>query len=286
VIPKYTVHALRTGSIRLDKTSVVHGVPHGTTVTVPIFCAAVEGNGAKILVDTGIADVAKWSTDESLHSQTPDQTLEAALSEIGWRPKDVDLVVNSHLHYDHGGNNLSLPRAQFFVSDVEWDAAADPTNVQRAIYDYEWTGPEVSYLNYTLIATDHYDLLAGIRVIQTPGHSAGHQSVLVNTDEGVLCVTGDAACMIESLEAPTPPGTFVSSQDALQSIQKICELSDRVLMNHDPEVADFQTSGFPVPPEWPRAWPAGDTWSGAHDIERHRPSGASGRALRSEDPSK
>jgi N-acyl homoserine lactone hydrolase len=251
LIPTYTVHALRTGSIRLDKTKVVHGVPHGTTVTVPVFCAAVEGNGAKVLIDTGIADVAKWSTDESLHMQTSDQTLQATLAEIGWRPKDVELVVNSHLHYDHGGNNVSLPHAQFFVSRREWDAAADPENPQRAIYDYEWTGPEVNYFNYTLIATDHYDVLPGVRVIETPGHSVGHQSVLVNTEEGVLCVTGDAACMIENFETPTPPGAYVSSQAALQSIRKICELSDRVLMNHDPEVSDFQTAGFPVPPAWP-----------------------------------
>ncbi len=249
MIPHYAVHALRTGSILLDKSSVVHGVPLGTRVTIPVFCAAIEGNGVRILVDTGIADVAKWTSDQSVHTQTPNQTLDAALAEIGWRARDVDIVVNSHLHYDHAGNNLTLPQAQFFVSRVEWDAAGDPANAQRPLYDFEWTGPDVSLFNYTLIAVDHYDVLPGIRIIQTPGHSVGHQSVLVNTNEGALCVTGDAACMLENFETPTPPGTFASSRDALQSIQKICELSDRVLMNHDPEVSDFQTSGFPVPPQ-------------------------------------
>ncbi len=73
--------------------------------------------------------------------------------------------------------------------------------------------------------------------------------MLVNTDEGVLCVTGDAACMMENLTLPTPPGTHVGSAVALASLKKISDLSDRVLMNHDPELSRFQSSEFPITPE-------------------------------------
>jgi hypothetical protein len=62
-------------------------------------------------------------------------------------------------------------------------------------------------------------------------------------------VTGDAACMMENLTQPTPPGTHVGSAVSLASLKKISDLSDRVLMNHDPELSKFQSSEFPVTPE-------------------------------------
>ena len=75
-------------------------------------------------------------------------------------------------------------------------------------------------MNYRLVQRDHYDVMPGLRIIQTPGHTPGHQSVLVNTDEGLLCVTGDAACMMENLTIPTPPGTHVGSGVALGVVEE------------------------------------------------------------------
>jgi glyoxylase-like metal-dependent hydrolase (beta-lactamase superfamily II) len=77
-----------------------------------------------------------------------------------------------------------------FVSRAEWEFAADPSSAQAVLYDISWTGPDLTYMNYTLISSDHYDVLPGVRIIETPGHTPGHQSVLVNTAEGILCVTG------------------------------------------------------------------------------------------------
>ena len=90
-------------------------------------------------------------------------------------------------------------------------------------------------------------MLPGVRLIRTPGHTPGHQSVLIQTAEGTLCVTGDAACMMENFTIPTPPGTHVARGAALESIRKISQLSDRVFMNHDPELTPYQTSSFPTP---------------------------------------
>ncbi len=246
MIPEYTVHALRLGSIRAEKSAAVQGAGPGI-IDIPIWVAAIEGNGRRMLVDTGIKDAEKWSRYDP-HFQEPDETLDARLAELGWTANDIDMVINSHLHYDHAENNLAMPDAQFFVSRAEWEFAGDPSSAQAKLYDFEWTGPDLTFMNYTLIGVDHYDVLPGVRVIQTPGHTPGHQSVLVNTAEGVLCVTGDAACLMENLTIPTPPGVNVSSATALGSIEKICRLSDRILMNHDPEIKQFQSSGFPVAP--------------------------------------
>lgn len=253
MLPTYTVHAIRLGTIRADRSEQIYGFPSGTMMDIPIWCAAVEGNGQKIMIDTGLKEAEKWS-GTNRHTLGADETIQAALAELGWRPRDIDLVINTHLHYDHSSNNLAFPQAQFFVSRAEWEFAADPSSAQRPIYNLEWTSPELSFMNYTLIDADDYDVIQGLRMIRTPGHTPGHQSVLINTAEGVLCVAGDAACQMESLTTPTPLATFVSHSDAVESIKKICRMSDRVLMNHDPELTAFQNLGFPISP---------DTWSPA-----------------------
>lgn len=247
----YTVHTLRLGTIRADKSTSVHGFPAGTVLDIPVWAAAVEGGGRRILVDTGLRAAERWSAGGTPHSLGPGQGIDAALAELGWRRRDVELVVNTHLHYDHSDNNLAFPHARFLVSRAEWEFAHDPSGPQAHLYDLDWTGPELGHENYLLVDADRYEVLPGVELIRTPGHTPGHQSVLVRTLEGTLCVTGDAACMMENLATPTPPGTHVGVGPALESIRRIGELSDRVLMNHDPELRAFQSAGFPATPRIP-----------------------------------
>lgn len=247
-LPVYTVTALRLGTITVDKSGMTYGVDPGVKLDVPVWGAAVESGGTRILVDTGIGDPVRW-LDHNPCWQKPDETLPAALSEIGWATSDVDVVINSHLHYDHAENNLSLPGAQFYVSLTEWEYAKKPIATQRWLYDFAWTDEVVSFQNYVLVAQDHYEVRPGVRLIQTPGHSRGHQSVLVNTDQGVLCVAGDAACFMENFTLPTPPGGLTSAEQALDSLERMREHSDVVLMGHDPEIAKYQSSGFPAMPK-------------------------------------
>jgi glyoxylase-like metal-dependent hydrolase (beta-lactamase superfamily II) len=247
VTPEYTVHTLRLGTIRLDKSMTVDGCPPGTVLEVPIWAAAVEGNGHRFLVDTGLAAPEKWSK-MAPHWLEDGQNIHSELAELGWRTADVDFVINSHLHYDHAENNLAFPHAQFYVSRAEWDFSRDSGTGQAALYDFEWTSPQVTYMNYSVVSVDHYDVMPGVRLIQTPGHTPGHQSVLVQTAEGVLCVAGDAACMMENLTLPAAPGAHTLRSAALESIEKIVTYSDRILMNHDPELKRGQSSGFPITP--------------------------------------
>lgn len=243
MLPEYRVTAIKLGNLTVDKSAMTYQSGAGTTITVPVWGAAVEGAGLKILVDTGISAPERYV---SYHPcwQEKDETLEAALAELGWRPNDVDVVVNSHLHYDHSENNPRLSNARFYVLLREWEFARDPIETQRWLYAHNWEAGAVEVMNYFLIAQDLYEVAPGIKTIETPGHSAGHQSVLVRTAEGILCIAGDAACLMESFVTRTPPGGLWSVEQALASIEKIRHYSDVVLLNHDPEVSKYQSSGF------------------------------------------
>ena len=249
-LPTYTVTALRLGTIAVDKSGMTYGVDAGVKMDVPVWGAAVEGAGLRMLVDTGFGDPGPWQR-YSAHSREDDETLPAALAEIGWRLSDVNIVINSHLHYDHAEGNLLLPDAQFYVSATEWEYAKNPITTQRWLYDFDWTDDSVTFQNYVLVAQDHYEVRPGLRLLQTPGHSRGHQSVLLNTDEGVLCIAGDAACLMENFTLPTPPGGLTSVEQALESLERMREHSDAVMMNHDPEITKYQTGGFAAMPKHP-----------------------------------
>ena len=133
-----------------------------------------------ILVDTGIAKHIPAADVESLKFvRTP---ITEALAAAGARPRDVEIVLNCHLHADHAGGNVEFPDALVMVQPAELAAARDP----------DYTVPE----DVNLAAArweereGDYEFLPGIRVLATPGHSPGHQSVLIETDAGRLLLAG------------------------------------------------------------------------------------------------
>ncbi len=246
---QYKVTALKLGTLGVDKAAMTYMSDFGQKINLPVWAAAVEGNGIKALIDTGIRDHDKWDRELNPCWREHDESIDNALSELGWSLGDVDIVINSHLHYDHAENNTSFPNARFVVSRGEWEYAKKPLPSQAKLYDFSWTDESINHLNYQLISVDDYDLLPGLRLIQTPGHSKGHQSVVVNTSDGLLCVAGDAACLPESFWRPSPPGGATSIEEGFASLERIRTSADLVFMNHDPNIAKYQDSGFPHIPE-------------------------------------
>jgi len=246
----YQVTAVKLGTLTVDASGLVLGRDPGRTVDIPVWGAAVEGPGIKILIDTGIRDPA-WVSDRlGPCRQDEGEAIIGALDLLGWRPDDVDVVINTHLHYDHCGNNAWFPSSPIYVSAVEWEAAQQPLHTQSVLYEQrEWLGEPLSIFNYQMVTGDYTEIAPGIKIIQTPGHSAGHQSVLIRTDEGILCVAGDAVNCEENFTLQTPGAVVVSVPAALASIEKIRRTCNSVLMSHDGRITPGQSVGFPaVPP--------------------------------------
>lgn len=244
--PTYRVTAFNVGNMRVDKSEMSYGQDFGEKVDIPVWCAAVEGNGKRIIVDTGISD-PEWIQSVMCPAwQAPVETMTGALDVLGWSPQSVDVVVNSHLHHDHCANNSAFANAEFFVSLAEWEYAQEPISTQTNMYPPYWLDRPLGLFDYTLVQDDHHDIMPGLRLIQTPGHTPGHQSLLVNTDEGTLCVSGDSVNTRDSLAREIPCGLLWSTADGIRSVQRVRAMADRVLMCHDPLIGAFQESGFPL----------------------------------------
>ena len=134
-----------------------------------------------VLFDTGLG-LGESELDERYHPRP--RPIADVLAAERLTVADIDLVVNCHLHADHAGQNATFRGIPIHVQPAERAAARDPDYTIQAWVD----GPEVIYRE---IAGDH-ELVPGIRVLATPGHSPGHQSLLVETNEGPTILAGQA----------------------------------------------------------------------------------------------
>jgi N-acyl homoserine lactone hydrolase len=167
---------------------------HGFVLTYP---------GGAALVDTGVGGPADLLTDWRVVNTTAAD----ALAGIGMTPGDIDLVINTHLHFDHCGQNAVFPHASFYVQRAEADRAQRES---RELWD--WFG----FMNASFELLDgDTEIRPGISVITTPGHTAGHQSVLVTGDGGTDLLTGDA-CYTPRQYRPEP-GRLPDGQAADES---------------------------------------------------------------------
>jgi N-acyl homoserine lactone hydrolase len=146
---------------------------HGFVVTHP---------GGAVLVDTGVG-----GPDDVLSDwRVVNRSVADALAEIDMTPADIDLVINTHLHFDHCGQNSVFRHAPAYVQRVELARAERESPELCGWFDF-------MNARFELLDGDA-QIVPGLSVITTPGHTSGHQSVLVTADDGTSEVLiGDAA---------------------------------------------------------------------------------------------
>jgi glyoxylase-like metal-dependent hydrolase (beta-lactamase superfamily II) len=154
-------------------------------------CLLVEGRGKRVLIETGNGD--KFSPKEKdIYGIEHDRSTEHNLRALGVEPESIDYVVMSHLHFDHSGGTVKragsgyapvFSRARHVIQARELADAQHPHERNRASYLDENIGPLVeSGLLHAVEGENEF--APGIRVIPTPGHTAGHQSVVISDGQG------------------------------------------------------------------------------------------------------
>jgi N-acyl homoserine lactone hydrolase len=158
--------------------------------TTPVFVHTIDHPDGLVLVDTGMIDSTPELDEE--WGPVPHPLPSDLVSRVA-------LVVNTHLHFDHCGGNRTFAGVPIHVQARELADA-------RSEEDY--TIPEwVDFLGATYVEHDgEVEILPGVRLLPTPGHTRGHQSVLVETADGPAVVGGDVAYSFRELGAADTEG--------------------------------------------------------------------------------
>jgi N-acyl homoserine lactone hydrolase len=135
-----------------------------------------------MLVDTGIGDPP---AELIRHWDIVNEQMAAVLAEHGLVPSDVKMVVNTHLHWDHCGQNAVFRHAPFYVQRGELERARREETLTSEWFDF--TGARFELVD------GEAEVAPGVRVVPTPGHTVGHQSVVVTQPGGDDLFIGDAA---------------------------------------------------------------------------------------------
>jgi N-acyl homoserine lactone hydrolase len=164
--------------LHLARIGAMNDIPvHGFVIKHP--------RAGAILVDTGFG----WPTELAKEWNVVNHHVADALAEHDLSPADVRIVINTHLHLDHCGQNAVFKHAPFFIQRSELARARLVKAVTSEWFDF--AGARFELLDGDATVAD------GVRVLATPGHTVGHQSVVVETPEGGAVMIGDAAYTAE-----------------------------------------------------------------------------------------
>jgi glyoxylase-like metal-dependent hydrolase (beta-lactamase superfamily II) len=223
---------------------------------VPAFLVEHPGAGA-LLIDTGLHPSVAFDPTQNLgrigrrffdFRMTSEQAASEQLRARGIDPADVRVVAMTHLHTDHASAVSEFPRATFVVDRREWDAAIARGGLLRGYrpaqfdYGFDWRTIDYEAREIDSFATfgPSVDLFGdgSVRLLSTPGHSAGHQSVLLQLKGREALLTADAAYERRTIDQRVRP-LFMADEHrfwrSLNEIRRYVESSPEALVitGHD-----------------------------------------------------
>jgi glyoxylase-like metal-dependent hydrolase (beta-lactamase superfamily II) len=231
------VHVLNTGVSRIDEHILFSNCERSRKlVTIPILAFLIKTENSKILVDTSFEsperpDLKAGDYQRPLGTK---QELAFQLKQLDVSVDDVDVVVNTHLHEDHCGNNKLFKNSRFLVQKEELRHAFVPDDNER-----DRNGPfykRIDFdhpLDYEPITGD-YAVTEEVRILFTPGHTAGHQSVAVRLANRNFVIASDAVFTEKNWRDNVDPGLVYDARAYADSIRKLKSVPNAlVYFSHD-----------------------------------------------------
>jgi N-acyl homoserine lactone hydrolase len=225
---QYTIYPLVIGANQTDQGIMTYQRGYGKRIWIPIYVFYLDGGDEKILVDTGLEE---FIVPDDLGEQYGLEILEfeEALQTVGLRPKDIDVIIHTHLHNDHCENDYKCPQAHIVVQKVEYEFFRNPHPIDHRYYPDLLDGLNVQLVEGDVAFRD------GIDLIFTPGHTPGGQSGAVQTSAGRAIITG-FCCNAQNFPADGPvvaSGVHTDAIAAYESAKKIREMADIIIPLHD-----------------------------------------------------
>ena len=260
--PISRVEPLRTGSFRLDGGGMFGLIPKTmwsgwieadayNRIALATRSLLVESaRDGLVLVEAGCGD--KWTDRERAMYDLERRTAVDALAELGVDPRDIAHVVLTHLHFDHAagltragdaGPVPVFPNARIHVQRQEWTDALANKSTMTKTYFRSHLDPVVAQVE---LCDGECAPLAGFTLIPTPGHTWGHQSVLVDAPGAPVLYAGDACPTIHHAHPAASLGYDMMAYESMRSKLEILGRASaggwRIALDHDPAHAFARTA--------------------------------------------
>ncbi|MCK9689440.1 N-acyl homoserine lactonase family protein [Scleromatobacter humisilvae] len=214
----------------LDESRWTPGINVGKPIDLSDNCYLIRHDGQWLLWDTGYPDaIADKPLTSPVGTATRSKTLASQLAEIGVKPADIQWVAVSHTHPDHVGNVGMFPNATLLIQKTELDWAFAP-------------GKPAPFQRDRPIRAIEGDLDVfgdgSVTLLSTPGHTPGHQSLLVHLPTtGWIVLSGDAVHFRDNWEQRRVPSVNANAEQTQASMQRLAQvLADKhaeLWINHD-----------------------------------------------------
>jgi glyoxylase-like metal-dependent hydrolase (beta-lactamase superfamily II) len=247
---QYQIRVLELGEIEADASIVVLGREPGATARVPTFGHLVLGGERPVLVDTGVREPGMLERLGMRGLRSAEQELEHQLGRHGVAIEDVGVVINTHLHLDHCGQDHRFPMSTPVVvnrREIEFAASGlegpiyTPEDVKHIIDRQNEPG---ALWPLDLEITGPVEVLPGIRCTTAGGHTEGSMMVVVDTEQGPACICGDILYDVHDqvvrplgqvmVGEPAPVGySPMSRRSEVSAIKRALGLASFLLPGHD-----------------------------------------------------
>jgi len=219
---------IKNGFLECDKGFITLGRDMGKIIKIPVYCFLVKHNKGNVLIDTGFSKNFKQTWGKRLKYYKP--ILEKDIIQH-LRNTEINYIINTHLHIDHSENNPEFKNAEIIVQKEEFEFASNPPSYQK----YAYPDKIDKNLKYKFI-DGNLDLFEDekIQIIRTPGHTPGHQSIMLNINKKNIFIAGDACYSSENLEYYCLPGILWNPDKILECYEVIRNLKDtQIIYGHE-----------------------------------------------------
>ncbi len=236
----YTIVPMETSTAVMDRSHMMYFYGMGQRIINPQMAWYIDGAREHILVDTALpVEVGRKLGLEMEHKKSIEDHLKEKLN---LTPDDIDIVLYTQLHLDHCANSRLFKNARHIVQEDELKAAFSTHPMAKRFY---YVPDLIKGIRFETIKGDK-EIVEGISVMLTPGHSPGSQSMLIHTKKGKVVITG--MCTIaENFEPPEEwlkpfviPGICTDPIALYDSMKRIIEVADIIIPSHISELAAKQ----------------------------------------------
>lgn len=255
----FELHALTSGFIRLDGGAMFGAVPKvlwektnpaddKNRILLAMNILLVRTGRHNILIDTGIGNKGneKFNAIFGVEGCQPMDTL---LGAAGLKTSDIDIVINTHLHFDHAGGNTikdkegkyapTFPNARYIIQRGEWDDAANTNERTRASYRADDFLP-LKEAGAVKFVDGDAEITACVKVVRTQGHNRHHQCIILGSEDKKAIYLGDLVPTASHIPFPYIMGYDLFPLETLENKKRILnQAADEgwlLIFEHDPKV--------------------------------------------------